>query len=955
MLQTALHQAKYDRHSITNDPMKVVIHTLNNGMTLYMSVNPIEPRIFTNIAVRAGSKQDPADTTGLAHYMEHMLFKGTQKIGTINWEKEKKLLEKISDLYEEHRSTNDEDRKKAIYQEIDQVSQAAARFVVPNEYDNLATAIGASATNAYTWFDQTVYVNDIPNNELERWMELESERFSMMALRLFHTELETVYEEFNISQDKDIRKANNALHAALFPNHPYGTQTTLGTPENLKNPSQKKIQEYFHTYYIPNNMAIILSGDFDPDEVIGLAEKHFGHYPTTNIPDFIFEDQPKIDTPIRKEILGNEATFVEIGWRFGGSQTDDALMLSLIANLLHNNKCGLLDLNLNLQQRVLSSQSWVWTYQDYSILGLYARPKENQTLEEVEQLLLEQIELIRKGDFDESLLEAIITNDKLQETKALERNRSRTHLMTEAFILGIDWERIVSRYDWFKQQDKGSVVNFAREHLNDNHVVIYKRQGTDPNIVKVEKPKITPIELNKTEVSEFAQHFLTKQPQDLQPSFVDYQQAITRRFLANGLQLDYVSNPINDLFRLDFIFEMGTLNDRRFTLIDNYAELVGTSDYSASEIAMAFFKLGVKFNIHTYHRRIYITLQGLSSAFEESLQLLEHFIGNCQTDEQVMNNLADDIFTKRANAKKNKEVILKRAMRAFGRYGLESPFKYRLSDSEIKSISASAISSIITSLFSYEHSIYYYGTQSIDSVARKLEKHHKVNPSLTAISPPTEFISSVQKENRVYFTHFPMVQTELLLVSNGTSHFNYSELLFQDWYNEYFGSGLSSIIFQEIRESKGFAYACYAYAYSPKISQENHYLTAFLGTQPDKVADALPNMLDLLQNMPVVEKQMEGARLSQIKQIASERIKPTSLFWEAKASKDLGLHHDVRSDIYKRLQLSTSEDLINYHKNYILNRHYNIMILGDRNTLDFKFLEQFGPVEELRLEDIFGF
>ncbi|MCB0636392.1 MAG: insulinase family protein, partial [Lewinella sp.] len=248
----------YPYETIAGDPMGVRIYTLDNGLRVFLSVNTNEPRIFTNLVFRAGSKYDPADTTGLAHYMEHMLFKGTSRIGAMDWERESALLERIADRFEDYRATQDPDERTTIYADIDRLSYEAAQLVAPNEYDRLVTAIGAKQTNAYTWVEQTVYVNDIPSNELERWLRLERERFGHLALRLFHTELETVYEEFNISQDKDFRKSNNKLRELLFPTHPYGTQTTLGRPEHLKNPSMRNIQRFFDTYYVPNNLAICL-------------------------------------------------------------------------------------------------------------------------------------------------------------------------------------------------------------------------------------------------------------------------------------------------------------------------------------------------------------------------------------------------------------------------------------------------------------------------------------------------------------------------------------------------------------------------------------------------------------------------------------------------------------------------------------------------------------------------
>ena len=271
-------QYKHDFQTVKNDPYNVLQYQLDNGMKVYLSVNKDEPRIFTNFAVRTGSKNDPNDATGLAHYLEHMLFKGTSKIASLDWEKEKMLLQQISDLYEEHRQTTDAEVRKAIYHQIDSLSGEASKYVATNEYDQLIGELGGKSTNAYTSLEKTVYVNDIPSNELDKWMTIEAERFKELTLRLFHTELEAVYEEFNRAQDNDGRQVYYEMLATLFPKHTYGTQTTLGTGEDLKNPSMVKIHEYFDKYYVPNNMAIILVGDLDPDKTINLIEKHFGSW-----------------------------------------------------------------------------------------------------------------------------------------------------------------------------------------------------------------------------------------------------------------------------------------------------------------------------------------------------------------------------------------------------------------------------------------------------------------------------------------------------------------------------------------------------------------------------------------------------------------------------------------------------------------------------------------------------
>src|SRR5690606_35003091 len=183
-------QKDYTYETAPNDPLNARIYTLDNGLKVYLTDYEDAPRVQTYIAVRAGAKNDPADATGLAHYLEHMVFKGTSELGTQNWEKEKVELDKIEALYEKHRNTTDPAQRKQIYHQIDSITGVAASYAVANEYDKILGAIGAKGTNAYTSVEQTVYTNDVPSNQLDRWAALEAHRFGELVPRLFHTELE---------------------------------------------------------------------------------------------------------------------------------------------------------------------------------------------------------------------------------------------------------------------------------------------------------------------------------------------------------------------------------------------------------------------------------------------------------------------------------------------------------------------------------------------------------------------------------------------------------------------------------------------------------------------------------------------------------------------------------------------------------------------------------------------
>lgn len=938
-----------------NDPFQVKKYTLKNGLQVFLSINPYHPTLSTQIAVRAGSKHDPSETTGLAHYMEHMLFKGTSKIGTANWEEEKVLLEEIADLYEKHRNASSEDERKEIYQLIDQKSYQAAKLTIPGEYDKLASSIGAKGTNAYTWFEQTVYLNAIPNNELERWISLEAERFSQLTLRLFHTELETVYEEFNISQDKDIRKVSNLLHAGLFPNHPYGTQTTIGSAEHLRNPSHYNIHKFFSTYYVPNNMAIILAGDLDADKTIALIEKYWGSKVTSDIPAFNFEEQPPITEVKRMEALGQESPFIQMAWRLPGANTETPYLLSLIQHLFYNQQAGLLDLNINQQQLVLESEAWTWFHEDYSAFGFYGKPREGQTLEEVEALLLNQLDILLEGNFPDWLPEAVCNDFRLGELKSLQSNEARTGSITQAFILGIPWKKFATRVSDMVHFSKEDIILFAKKYIHrDNYVVVYKRKGDDPSVIKVEKPPITAVDINRDGSSDFANEFLSTESPRLKPVFVSYQENIKQDELFPGIPIHYVKNPDNDLFRLDFIYPIGKMHDPLLPILFKYLPYLGTKDLQPSEIQQAFFRLGISFDVSMEEERCYISLSGLEKSMEEALILLEKIMSGAVPNADKLKNVASDIIIKRENALRDRAYMLRNALGSYARYGVNSPFNFRLNKEQLLQLDPENIVQRIHQLNQYEHTVYYFGSKDFDMVIPILRKHHIVPTERMAAPISKLFLQVPNTENQVLFYNFPIVQTDLMWISKGTPDFNLEEHFMKEWYNEYFGYGLSSIVFQEIRESKALAYSTYAFYTSPRKRQEAHYLQAYIGTQPDKLADAIPCLNSLLEDMPIVPAQMENARISILKRLESERMTPGGIYWNYKKIQDLGHSQDLRKPLYERLNDASGNDLSSFQQQYVKNRNYTLVVMGNKENIDFSLLEKYGPVTMLTEEMVFS-
>ena len=308
--------------------------------------------------------------------------------------------------------------KKILYHKIDSVSYLASQYAIPNEYDKMVSSIGATGTNAGTSWEYTMYINEIPSNELERWIKMERERFDTPVLRLFHTELETVYEEFNRYQDMDGQRQFFAMFKGLFPNHPLGIDR-IGYPEHLKNPSVKNIYEFYHTWYVPNNMSFHLSGDLDYEATVQMIDRSWGNMKSKELPKL---DLPKL-TPItevgERHVSGPDSESVIFGYRFGGEQSEDKLYVSLIDYILANSVAGLIDINLNQKQEILYGVCSPMFLTDYGIHYFYGQPKQNQSLEEVRDLLLSQIDSIKEGKFEEWMMEAAINDMRLQSVKSL--------------------------------------------------------------------------------------------------------------------------------------------------------------------------------------------------------------------------------------------------------------------------------------------------------------------------------------------------------------------------------------------------------------------------------------------------------------------------------------------------------------------------------------------------------
>jgi predicted Zn-dependent peptidase len=935
-----------------NDPFKLKEYKLKNGLTVFMSVYKDAPRVFTMTATKAGSKNDPHDATGLAHYLEHMLFKGTDKLGTKDFIKEETLINAISAKYEVYRKTKDDSQRKGIYHVIDSLSGEAAKFAIANEYDKLCSSMGLKGTNAFTSFEQTVYVNDVPSNEIENWLSLEAERYRKPVLRLFHTELEAVYEEKNRGLDSDGSKVFEALFEGLFQHHTYGTQTTIGTIEHLKNPSMKEIMKYFNTYYVPNNMAVIITGDVDAEKTIKEVEQKFAYMQAKPIPTFTFAPEAPITSPIVKEVYGPDAENVMFAYRVGGINTADADMIKLLALILSNGKAGLMDINLNQQQQVLEAQAFDFELADYSVLAFTGKPKQDQKLDEVVKLMKQQIQNVKDGKFEDWLIQANLSNLKLNLTKSLENNQARANEIMSAFTSNETWEHHIGLIDRLSKITKQQIIDFAKKNLNDNYVIVNKHTGEDKNMQKVDKPVITPVTVNREDQSPFLKELMNKKPSPIQPVFIDYNKDITKATLSNGISVVYNANKENATFDLYYTFDMGSNNNKMLPIALEYLKYLGTSKYTPAQLQEEFYKLACSFDVVSKEEQTYLSLSGLSDNFTKALDLFEHTLANVQPNQEALNNLVGDMIKQREDAKLNKGVILQKGLSNYAKYGAQNPFTNVLSDNDLKQLKAADLISVINSLTKTEHRILYYGPLTLTEATVALQKNHF---SGTLVKPTAPINLTEQKTgSQVYVVDYDMKQAEIMMLGKGEP-FSDANIASIKMYNEYFGGNMSSILFQELRESKALAYSVGGSYKMPGTKNKSFYVSTYIGSQADKLGEALQGMNDLIKDLPKADVMFESAKDAIVSGIRNERLTKMDLLISYEGARRLGLNYDIRKTIFDKVQIMTFADVQKFQQTYVKNAPLSLLIVGKKGLLDSKTLEKYGQVKYLTLKEVFGY
>ena len=922
------------------DPMKVQVHQLDNGLTVYLSENHEQPRVSIRVVVRAGAAEDPPERTGIAHYLEHMLAnKGTTQLGTTDFSAESPHLDTIRALYDQLIDAAPEQRA-ALYAQIDAAGLAASQYAVPNELKQVYGLLGARKLNAFTSHDQTAYVVNIPANRLEQWAMLEGDRFAAPVFRSFQTEVETVFEEKMRSLDDAGRQMSSATRSALWSDHPYGAEI-LGEIPHLQSPSISRMERFYRDWYVPGNMAVILAGDLDPGHALRLIRQHLGRLPAAPVPPRPSRPIAPLSGNIRRDIRFSATEQIRMAWQAIPWCHPDRPALALMDMLMDNRASGLLNRNLNIPQRVRSSGSFPQFMREGGGWFLYGQPRSGQTLAEVEALLLEQVERLLDGGFDDSTLEAILSNYELGYLKGLESNATRVSLMGRAFVFGESWQGVYAELDRLRKVGREDILKVARQTLARPHVTVTLTEGETNRPAPV-PPPISGRTINTTAHSAFfktvLEHATTPTTQRVLQAGRDW-----TRIDREGLRLIGCANPHNDLFQLSWRLHRGRVADRRWVVSMALLRRSGVGEMDRTALSEALYRMGVSMTVASSRHTTELRVSGHGERLEEAIALLQQRLADPVLTEADRRAHIDDAIDHRRTVQTTRNTIIK-ALQEHILYGPDRA-RYQglsLSDDALHALTIEDMRTRCQSVLDRFRIGMYVGPHDPAHVADLIGGAGVETPI-----PPVRYAPA--KQRRALLVHHESSQVSIhLFCPRPFTPQRHLPML----YSEYMG-GSAGLIFQEIREARGMAYSAHAAWSSSRRPGDASLMWASVGTQPDKAPAVVALLLELLA-APIAPQRLARAQAASIEKLRSGRISFRGVPSTVEQWHRQGQHTDPRPARLQALSATTTDDIAQLAAP-LASAPLTVAIVGDTQRIDVDALAALMPVESLSADSLFSY
>ena len=949
---SVLTAAELIQPRLPNDPFGVEIYRLENGVTVVVSENRESATIAGAIIFPIGGVDDPDTKTGLAHYLEHLLFKGSSRMGTLDFEQERPLLDKITELYTKREKSTDPEERAELFREIDRLSGEAAQFAAPNEYARLMTMIGATGTNAFTSSHVTAYVDTIPSNELARYLKINRERFADPVFRGFHTELEVVYEELNMSMDNPSSAFYRFFNEQLFTGHPLG-RPVIGTDEDLRNPSPARVMEFFNDFYTPENMIVILVGDLDSATAVAEVEATLGTIPPrptaatnrTTLPPFDGRREATIALPL--------TPVAAMAWRVPGVSERERLIGDLVALALHNGSAGILDQDYIAKQLMLSAgASWGENVDGNHVFLIDAAPIEGKTLDETREMLEAALAKLKNGDFPEWLPQAVADFQNLQILNMKEYDSSVRNMLIWNMIDDAPWSSFVERINSLDSVTTEEITAWANRYLDDNHLVVTRtRSEAMPEEVlnrKLEKPPITPLEYDTTATSEFFDKIAAIETTPIEPVFPDVDAQTEVRYIktANGGKIQFRSfeNTRDDRYNLKIIFNTGTNSTPKLAVASSYLADVGTETMPIEDFNIALFRTTTGMSFSAGDLQTMLILSGLYRNYAPALELAAGKFAAPQHLESAYSALKFARKESRENSLNNPGSIFS-AVYAFSMLGEQSPTRRSPSLKELDETPLDELIELIRRVPGTPAMVLYFGPNP-EEAAQTLETLFSFVSEGEPLPAGEPILPMRRDETVVFFIPHASAQSQVAL---GRVPGEYTPELHAvtDWFNEYFGGSMDSIMFQTLRESMSLAYSAGARYTRPGWLNQLPMYSMYISTQNDKLAEALAAMLDL--GFPVYLDKMENARKQLLTTTAVRRLNGITILAHAEFCERMKLPFNYLAINHEKLKAMSTDELIAFYNDFIKGDFDAFAIVGD---VDPELLKTYGEVITLTPADV---
>lgn len=934
-------------------------YQLNNGLTVYLWPDANQADVSGVITVRAGAIDEPAEYTGLAHYLEHVLFKGTQKIGALDWDKEKPHYEKIIQLYDAYADTEDAVKRADLEKQINEESLLAAQYAFTNEFSNLVEGMGGEGLNAGTSYDMTLYYNNFPSFQLEKWLDLYSERLINPVFRSFQAELENVFEEYNMYQDNNFTHIREFMMSHLYKGHPY-ERDVIGFPEHLKNPRLSKLIEFYNTWYVPSNMALILTGNFNIEDAKPLIAAKFGRLIDQKIPER--PSYPSADftgNPTYSAKLGY-SPFVIWGYKAVPVGHPDEIALDFCASLLSNSmRTGLLDkitMDGDVQQAAasLDSRRDEGRFLIQAIPYYDANQRRYESDKATERTVMQEVNKLKKGAIEDWLIESVKNNELRSYELMLENPSSKIGLLNQIFVYQLPLDYYASMPEKIKQLSKDDIQEVAKKYLDENHLTVSIDIGT-PKKNKLKKPDIKPIEQPKGQISAYAEYLKAIPVKEL-PEVYNNLDDVSSVEMYDKVRLHHTVNPLNDYFSLTLKYGVGTHQMPKLEFATELMNSAGIMPFDdPQDVRRQFSELNASCTYRVTDDYFYITLVGLESNLEDICRLMTRQTLMPKLDEKQLNRVVGMEISNRFMSEKKSTDVLSNALLDYVLYKNKSDYIDRLALKDVYFLTIGELTGEIVRATDYELDIHYVGKRPVKEVVEALKANLPLKEGVKGSESPHVADKVRYDKQTIYFLpNKDAQQAKIYFYIDGFDYAITDDVTI-DAFNQYFSGGFNGLVMQEIRENNSMAYTAIGRVATPPIQQKQTHFIGYVGTQPDKVNGAIDLYMSLLKDMPEHPERMDNIK-TYLKQSALS-MKPT---FRAKSTlygnwNLLGYQDDPAKVNMQKIENLDFEQIKDFYQTQIKNKPITIIIFGDPKLIDLKAIQsKHGKVTKLSNNTLFS-